>query len=210
MKICVNNFSNNKLFRLYALEDLAFIIKMKIYLFDTKSAEDLNSENLKIYDPFISENVVNNSTKLNGHVFLSLNSNSNSKVRYKFLLPKSHEQTLNETLLSVNNKDNFFLRTKSAYSNYMVLLPIADIKKCFSYQDLSWNININVFLKFLSESSVHTLLSLNDLKFDLQTNPIQLTAFLNEIWGQNHFLLEDILAEIDENRDTLVKFKIFA
>ncbi len=218
-QIGVNNFSSNNLFSIYALEDLASLIKMKICLFEIKSYEDTNFANnlnggtsnennnlkrfkLKIYEPSTAGNCVNFSMKINDYIFLS--SNNNSKLKYKFLLPKSHQQLLSETLLSTKITNNFFLRTRLAYSNYMVLLSISDIKNCFSNQELSANINLNLFLKFLSESSVHTLVSIKELKFDLATNPIQMVTFLNEIWGQNHFLIEEILAEMDENNNVMV------
>ena len=160
---------------------------------------NLNSEiekaSVKVFEPLLEKSSC--SSKTNDYIYVSLN--SSSKIKYRFLVPKSYQKLLNDTLLAPSNINQYFLRTKLTYSTYMILLSKADIRKCFGIQELSTNVNLNLFLKFLSDSSVHTLVSLNDLRFEQSSDPSQMLSFLNEIWGQNHFLLEEILAEIDEN-----------
>ena len=206
-QIGVNNFCINRLFESFALVDLADMLKVKIFVFDIKpsgkqaSIACLNGNDIKqidcnVFQPLTDR--IGNSLKINDCIFLS--SNNCSKIRYKFLLPKSHQLLLNETLLAPKNSNKFFLRTKLTYSMHMTLLTKADISKCFSFYDLNTNFKVNLFLKFLFESSVHTIIATSDLKFGPLNEPTQMIAFLNDVWGQDHFLLDEILAEIDENK----------
>ena len=233
-QIGVNNYSNNTLFKTYALEDLAHILKVKIFLFDIKSTSvssiddlvaassthptektenlDVNSAKtacLKIYEPEKTlTNGATSSISINDFVYLSMS--KNSKVKYKFLLPKLMQPIINDTLLSPQNRNVYYMQTKATYSNYLLLLSRSELNKCFSHKELCSNVNLILFLKFLSESSVHTLISLNDLKFDAviySSDHDKTVRFFNDIWGQNHFDLKEILAEIEvTNNKKVLKY----
>jgi TFIIF-interacting CTD phosphatase-like protein len=137
-QIGVNNFSDNLLFKTYALEDLAQILKVKIFLFEIKTSslsssdevpqstiENEKSANissktstLKIYESKI--NLTEKSFNINDYIFLSFN--TSLKIKYKFLLPKVLQSTINETLLSPSKRNHYYMHTKITYSNYMLVL----------------------------------------------------------------------------------------
>lgn len=203
-QISVNNFSSNRLFKMYAVEDLAEILKVKIFVFEMHSADESSTTKDYTWTQYEPTDMLP-TIKLHDYIFLSMN--NSLKVKYKFLMPVATKAHIDNTLLSPMKKNFYYFKCNSAYSNYMLVLDSSYLYKCFSSQTLASNLNIGLFLKFLSESSVHTLMSLSDLKFEhviKSNNQMQMINFLNRLWGQNHFDLQEVLSEVKLNREKVI------
>jgi hypothetical protein len=200
-QLSVSNFADNELFATFALDDLAQVLQMKLVVFHVKPQLPDEYE-VKIYEPCNSSLI-----ELNDIVFLSVN--PARKIKYKWLLPKRAARALMEsssTILKANAKmSETFIKLKPSYMRYVIQLDTPDLYARFDRQFLHENANYTLFLKFLSECSVHTLVSLKKLDFDVFTANSSssdahiIIRYLNQLWGQRHFNLREILdqAELD-------------
>ena len=189
-QISVNNFSSNELFKKYAIEDLTEILSIKVIMFTNTN----NQFNL------IESKYLSSFHQINDYVFLTCN--KNEKVPFKWLMPKSMMDFINKSLLG--NESTCFLKNKTVYSNYMLIVDSSHLYACFDDAQMQNNLCLALFLKFLSESSVHTLISLNNLEFDsmIKANDVhKMINYLNELWGQNHFNLDDLMRSIQQKKD---------
>lgn len=187
-QISVNNFSSNELFKKYAIEDLTEILSIKVIMFTNNQFNLIESKYLSSFH------------QINDYVILTCN--KNEKIPFKWLMPKSMMDFINKNLLS--NESTCFLKNKTVYSNYMLIVDSSHLYACFDDSQVQNNLCLALFLKFLSESSVHTLISLNNLEFDsiIKANDVhKMINYLNELWGQNHFNLDDLMRSIQQKKD---------
>jgi hypothetical protein len=201
----VNNFSRNRLFARYALEDLAEMLKLKILVFETsteKTSETTTTttkqcrfrapENEpKIYEPI---NIFN--LQLNDYVYLSasdIKSGASSSFSFTWLMCKAKQHVIQSTLLSTENRNKYFVRLQHQpffYTHQASVLNRAYLFKCFSHECLLSNMCIFLYLRFLGECAVHNLVSLNELNFSklVQTRNVrEMCSYLNRLLGERYF-----------------------
>lgn len=192
-QISVNNFSNNKLFKKYAVEDLSNILNLKIILFNAedgnfyptkkrlKVCESFETKKLRIYDCIFLEKV--------------------GELDYHWLMPVTKKAFIN-SILAPGETQFYYFKICGYYSKQKILLEASHIKKALGIQ-LKTNQNMILFQKFLSEIPVHSLISLGKIDFDLLLNCAdndEIVHYLNSLWGKNHFNLKKVLKEIEPNR----------
>jgi hypothetical protein len=180
----VNNFSSNRLFKTFALEDLSHILNMRVNLFTGDE-----SSSLQVFEPLSSDS--------SSAVFLSKLTKSGGRggTKFKLLLPKLQIQ-VPESMLN-------FLDFKSTYSSFVIMLTKFDLDKCFHLNSIATSVCLNLFLRFLMDCPVYTLANAHDLKFGacVDKSGESFIKFLNEIWGHEHFDLNDILGQIAANNN---------
>jgi len=152
----VNNFSDNKLFELFSLEDLADLFDINLIVFN--NSEQNETKTCTIYKPNDSD------TQINDYVHLSFN--KNNKIKYKWLMPNKISCLIRKTLLNPMKSDDYFLKVNTNYSNRFLLIDSQCLFQCFGETLLNSCLNVYLFSHFLSECSVHLLISLKDLNFD--------------------------------------------
>lgn len=155
-QIGVNNFSDNKLFELFSLEDLADLFDINLIVFN--NSEQNETKTYTIYKPNDSD------TQINDYVHLSFN--KNNKIKYKWLMPNKTSCLIRKTLLNSMKSDDYFLKVNTNYSNRFLLIDSQCLFQCFGETLLNSCLNVYLFSHFLSECSVHLLISLKDLNFD--------------------------------------------
>lgn len=185
----MNNFCDNELFRKFAVEDLSNILNLKIFMFNCEEEKFLpKNKKLKICESYESKRF-----KVNDCVFLELA----NECEFKWLMPKTKFEFIN-SIISQKEIGYYFFKINSSYSKQKILLEPYNVKKCFGIE-FKTNQNFALFYKFLSEIAVHSLVSLNELKFDFllySKDSNEIINYLNVLWGQNHFSLKNVLKEI--------------
>lgn len=209
-QIGVNNFSQNSLFSWHALQDLATILNIKIYVFrknshknDTKliySANEAVNKDFIIYEPLHNDS----KQKTNDSIFLHHDATAN---QFKWLMPKSHKTFIENNLLKPSQALVYF-KTNPLYYNRMLIINSLDLHKYFGDEVLN-NLSLLLFIIFLNECPVHTLVSVHDLSFDMVFNskdPNDMIFYLNSIWGQTHFNLKETKMKMDylENQKSFI------
>ena len=180
----VNNFSRNRLFAKYALEDLADMLKLKILVFNTTVA-DHNS--LSVYEP-----VNHFQLKLNDFVYLSVDK-KDSACLFSWMMPKAREPVLGTTILSPLNSDKYFIqlhRQPFVYAHHVVLLDWARLFTCFSHESLLSSACLFLYLRFMSECDARTLTTVHELKFGdlVPTGDLAgMCSYLNRLGGERRF-----------------------
>lgn len=157
----MNNFSDNKLFHEFALEDLAELFEVNLFVFSEQTDINngsYNDDELKQYKP------VSTDPPCTDNIYL--NYNKNDRVKYKWLMPKASSLLIKKNLLNPIKQDYYYLKTNTSYSYQFLLLDSQCLFKCFGDCLVNNNLNLLLFLNFLSECSVHTLTSLKDLNFN--------------------------------------------
>lgn len=200
-QISVNNFCRNELFEKFALEDLAELLKVKILLFKLDSQQECFS--VKLFESCIKLNV-----QVDDYLFIGVNEYG----EYKWLMPKRSQEFINSTILHpANRRGAYYINIDENYSQQMILLNSTYLYKCFSADFLKQNVNFELFLKFLSEIAVHTLISLRNLTFDTlikSNDSIEMINYLNRLWGQEHFNLKEVSNRIDLNKKQKVIYHL--
>jgi hypothetical protein len=205
-QLSINNFSRNRLFVKYALEDLAEMLKLKILVFeridnsnglkhpkcapehDDPHFDAKSSRSLRVYEP---KNIYN--LQLNDYVYLCANESPTGSHTFSWLMYKGKQHLIDTTVLSFENQDKYFVCVQHQpffYAHQAVVLDRAYLFRCFSHECLLSNVCIFLYLRFLGECAVQTLVSLNELKFSnlVQTRNVkEMCSYLNRLWGQRHF-----------------------
>ena len=149
---------------------------------------------LKIYEPA----VLSSALKLTDFIYLL--HDKNEKICYKWLMPKSCQSFIKSTLLNPFKQDIYYLRVNNLYYNPMLVMSNHDLFKCFGNSALE-DLNLLLFISFLNECAVHTLISLNEVDFEeilKSKNPNEMVNYLNSLWGQNHFSIKEVLTKIEQ------------
>lgn len=166
-----------------ALDDLADLFDVNILVFNKQNETgDDNDDDLewkhRVYRPsyemFAAENddpTTVSSSGMHDYVYLSLHKQQqhqhhNEKLKYKWLVPNAAAPLLKKNLLNSLKQDVYFLKTNTNYAYQFLLLDSQCLFNCFGDYLINNNLNLLLFLNFLSECSVHTLTSLRDLNFD--------------------------------------------
>lgn len=138
------------------------------------------------------------------------------QIHYKWLMPKRLRDHIESTLLSSSSstisnsatQQNYFFKLKPSYTSYRILLHTDTLRRLFDTDFINKNVNHALFLRFICECSVHTLVSLDeDVKFDSYVcakeslSSSRMIDYLNQLWGQNHFNLKEIVNEIQFNNE---------
>jgi hypothetical protein len=194
----VNNFCSNVLFDKYALEDLSTILQLKILKFQNDSMKnneiDLNAH-FQLNEP---------TPKVKTNDFIYLLSNKNEKINFKWLMPKSCCSLINNVLLN-----NTFIKCHPLYIHRMIVINTCYIYNSFGPDCYENNLNTFLFLSFLDELSVYTLVAVHDTNFGdamKARNSNVLVNYLNQMWGQCHFNLNDCLNKMNElKRNKVIK-----
>ena len=161
----INNFSDNRLFKTFALEDIADLFDIKLIVFNDQINEN-NENNVQENDELLAcKKYKPVNSKSNDYVYLSYN--KNDKIKYKWLMPNVSSEMIKKYLLNTLKQDSFFLKTNSSYSHQYLLIDSKRLFECFG-ECLKTNnrLNLLLFLNFLTECPVHTLTSLKELNFD--------------------------------------------
>lgn len=209
----MNNFSNNRLFKQFALEDLANVLRIRIVTFETPThdaAEQnrnvLETSDLKVrvFEPQICQTESTSCNFLNDSVYIKID--RSEKIKYKWLMPKRLRRQIESALImpSPSLSQNYFFKLKPVYIRYRILLNQNVLRSRFDHNFINRSINHALFLRFLCECSVHTLVSLDELEFDAlirDKDSSHLVAYLNQLWGQNHFNLKEILNQLQFNNE---------
>lgn len=197
-QISINNFSNNRLFKRFALEDLSIILNLKIILFN---GEDGNfypkNKKFKVCESFETKKL-----HINDCVFLE----KVGQLEYQWLMPITKRDFLNSILVPEETQVYYF-RVGDFYSNQSIFIEANQVKKALGTK-LNSNQNLVLFEKFLSELAVHSLISLEKIDFDLLLNcsdENKIICYLNSLWGKQHFSLKKVLNEIEPNRQVTTK-----
>lgn len=177
-QIGVSNFSQNRLFKLHALQDLAVILKHRIYVFQ-KSSPSREQYNCTVYMP--NESV---------HDSIFLLFSEADRVKFKWLMPVYSRTFIQNNLMTTANNNNEFLKLNPLYQCRLLVISHAEFNHCFGdqiYKDL----NILLFIIFLAECPVHMLVSVNNLEFGSVRTSQDMVDYLNVIWGQRYFSLKE-------------------
>ena len=161
------------------------MFKIKILVFEqVSSAESCqnNRRQLKIYEPV-------NLFNLNLQDFVYLSLDHSAQIPFKWLMPKGKQNFIDKALLSSTSQH--FLQMDPYYAQRSIILQSSYIFSCFSRDLIAGNLGIALFLRFLTESNVQTLVSLNELSFDpilKAKNLEQMIKYLNRLLVHDHMV----------------------
>jgi hypothetical protein len=201
-QLSVNNFSRNRLFTKYALEDLADMLKIKILVFRSNptGASPVAGSGPTIltcmYDGTNVANVFDH--QLNDFVYLSVSEqtcpDSSVYATYNWMLPKTKQALINRTVLSPDeNFDNYFIRLHHQpffYTHNAIVVDLAHLFACFSHECLVSNVCVFLYMRFLSECGVDTLVSVDELNFGelvMSRDVKGMCHYLNRLSGERRF-----------------------
>lgn len=187
-QISVNNFANNRLFANHAVSDLVEILKVKLFVFDKTDKKRVP----RCHEPANPYNL-----RLNDFIYLNSLTDIDGVKYYRWMMPNQKRSTL----CSPHNNTLTFLRAPSvSHSAYKIVIDRSELYKRFTQTTLVELPCITLFLRFLSETPVHTLITVKEISCQafLDTNRVlDLIDYLNQIWGQTHFSLEKLSKEIN-------------
>lgn len=177
-QIGVSNFAQNRLFKLHALQDLAVILKHRIYVFQ-KSSSATEEYNCTDYMP---------NEPVHDSIFLLFS--ETDRVKFTWLMPIHSQTFIQKNLMNTASNDKDFLKLNPLYQCRLLVVSHAEFNHCFGdqiYKDL----NILLFIIFLAECPVHMLVSVNNLEFGSVRTSQDMVDYLNAIWGQRYFSLKE-------------------
>jgi len=161
----INNFSDNRLFNTFALEDIAELFDIKIVVFNDEIKENNENNIFENEEPLACKTYKPVNSKSNDHIFLSYN--KDDKIKYKWLMPNATSCTIKKYLLNTLKQDSYFLKTSSKYSHQYILIDSQLLFQRFGEcQNKNNRLNLLLFVNFLTECPVHTLTSLKELNLD--------------------------------------------
>ena len=128
-------------------------------------------------------------------IFLSCNKNEN--IKFKWLMPKKFQELFfhNETIqLNEQSKILSFCKLDTFYKHRMLVVSIHDVCDCFEDQIQTYMNSTMLFINFLCDCPVHTLVknfNFESVLSESNTDPNAVVDFLNGIWGNRYFSLEE-------------------
>lgn len=194
------------------MSDLAQILRVNILEFNLRKDDNNNDDNsdekmnqieteCHAYSDLIN-------SKLKDYIFIS--HNCKEVPEYKWLMPRNNESFIKGKITNkFDNNERTFFKLKKSYAQQVFLLDVSHVYKCFSESMLQQNKNIKLFVKFLSECSVHTVISLRELKMDTyikSKDTKQMISYLNRLWGRDHF--SDPEDEIEKQKVNLARLDL--
>ena len=168
----VNNFCQNKLFNMCALQDLSDLLMTNIVVFDSNRSP----VKMSIYEPEL-EGDENKSMKMKDYIYLTYD--KNQKIKYKWIIPKSLNASFHKNiLLDSKQKDNYFFKLDELYFEKNSLFSIKSV-----LTNVSENM-LNIFLYFLNECDIDEIASSNIIDFErmkfYKNDPFDLINFLTK------------------------------
>ena len=177
----VNNFCQNKLFDLCALQDLSDLLMVNIVVFDRQQDSCLNKVKMNIYQPELDVDE-KNGREIKEYIFLSYD--KSQKIKYKWIIPKSlHSSFHKNILLDSKQKDNYFFKLDELYFEKITLFSIKSVLTNVSDKIL------NIFLYFLNEFDIEEIACSNKIDFQ------RLNYFKNDPFDLINFLTKNLFSK---------------
>lgn len=161
----MNNFSNNRLFRQFAVEDLAELLGIRIVVFEettTTSKQRLS----RVHEPRVCRDV--EKSFLNDSVYLEVSTCQDAQLEYKWLMPKYLRIHIENTLLAATSvatrstpNNYFFFKLKPDYTSYRILLHTDVLRRHFDADFINQSVNHALFLKYKKNALISQFLMNN-------------------------------------------------
>lgn len=139
-QLSVNNFSNNRLFDLFALEDFSELLKIRIVAFEVAANKD-EPAIVKIYEP---KEAIGKKNLLNDSVYLRVT--NNGKIKYKWLMPNRLRSHVDQ---AVNGSASFIRLKSAAYIRYKILMEQDALRRRFDNEFINQSVNHALFLRYI-------------------------------------------------------------
>ena len=198
-QISISNFTHNTLFRQFALQDLADLLRLKLLIFHKLTRHNDDAFEVSVHEP----------TGHGGDEYIYMLNDEFDIVKYKWLMPTKHKALFNERFLTSSfrvselackprrSKAKNFLKASALYTHHMFVVSWSELYKCF-HVPCSSDVNQLMFAFFLKEAPVQTMMHKMDaVSFGdilARNDPAHTVKCFNSLWGKPHFQLNELLS----------------